>query len=91
MFVNFFGFYADDINAMVQANGIKNVSELEKYPNIVKAYQNYYAYMQKVSELGIQEFPEAEELRMLEYADKKGRLQIAKKINAKEKKSLFIN
>lgn len=84
-------FYADDINAMVQAHGIKNVSELEKYPNIVKAYQNYYAYMQKVSELGIQEFPEAEELRMLEYADKKGRLQVAKKINAKEKKSLFIN
>ena len=34
-------FYADDINAMVQANGIKNVSELEKYVlPIASRYKN---------------------------------------------------
>jgi hypothetical protein len=46
--------------------------------------------MEKVNNLGIQDFPESEELRMMEYADKKGRLQTAKKINSKEKKTLFI-
>lgn len=84
-------FYADDINAIVQAKGIKNASEVEKYPELVKAYNDYYTYMDKISALGIQEFPEEEELRMLEYLDKKGRLQIAKGIKAKEKRSLFIN
>jgi hypothetical protein len=84
-------FYADDINAMVKAKGIKDGDELEKHADIVKAYRDYYSYMDRVSALGVQEFPEEDELRMLEYADKKGRLQVAKGINAKEKRSLFIN
>lgn len=84
-------FYADDINAMVQAKGIKQASEMEKYPEIVKAYQEFYAYMDKVAALGVQEFPEQEELRMAEYMDKKGRLQVARGIKAKDKRSLFIN
>ena len=35
--------------------------------------------------------PEQEELRMAQYMDKKGRLQVAKGINSKDKRSLFIN
>ena len=46
---------------------------------------------EKVSRLGIQDFPESEYLRILEYYDYKGRLQIAKKLNAKTKKDLFFN
>lgn len=84
-------FYADDINAMVQAKGIKQASEMEKYPDLVKAYKDFYAYMDRITALGIQEFPEEEELRMAEYMDKKGRLQVAKGIKSKDKRSLFIN
>jgi hypothetical protein len=83
--------YAETINEMIQQKGITDANEIQKHPDIMKAFSEYYAYMDIVNKLGIQEAPEAEELRMMEYYDKKGRLQIAKKINAKEKRTLFIN
>lgn len=82
--------YAYDLNQMVKARQIKNVSEIEKYPDIVAAYDNYMAYMQRITALGVQDFPKDEELRMMEYADEKGRLQQAKGINSKQKRTLFI-
>lgn len=82
--------YADTINEMIQQRGINNADEIQKHPDILKAFNEYYAYMDMANKLGIQDMPEAEELRMMEYYDKKGRLQIAKKINAKEKRTLFI-
>lgn len=83
--------YADDINELVQRKGIKDAAEIKKYPDLMKLYQDYYAYMDRVSKLGVQDFPEEEELRMAEFMDKKGRLQVAKGINSKDKRSLFIN
>jgi hypothetical protein len=83
--------YADDFNNKIQERGIKDLNEMEKYPDVLQAYNNYYSYMESVSKLGIQDFPEAEYLRMLSYYDHKGRIQTAQKINAKSKKSLFIN
>lgn len=83
--------YAEALNRKIQEKNIKTASEIEQHPDVMQAYQQYYNYMEKVSALGIQDFPESEELRMMAYADKKGRLQVAKKINAKEKRSLFIN
>jgi hypothetical protein len=82
--------YAYDLNQMVKTRQIKNVSEIEKHPDIVAAYDNYMAYMQRITTLGIQDFPKDEELRMMEYADEKGRLQQAKGINSKQKRTLFI-
>lgn len=82
--------YAETLNTMAKEKGITDAADIEKYPDLLKAYTNYYSYMEKVNNLGIQDFPESEELRMMEYADKKGRLQTAKKINSKEKKTLFI-
>lgn len=82
---------ADAFNNKVQEKGITDLNEMEKYPDLLQAYQNYYGYMESVSKLGIQDFPEDEYLRMLAYYDQKGKLQTAKKINAKTKKSLFIN
>ncbi|WKZ76197.1 MAG: hypothetical protein QY303_04715 [Vicingaceae bacterium] len=81
----------DEFNNKVQEKGIKDLKEMEKYPDLLQAYQNYYGYMESVSKLGIQDFPEDEYLRMLAYYDQKGKLQTAKNINAKTKKSLFIN
>lgn len=83
--------YADALNSKVQERGIKNLNEIEKYPDVLQAYNNYYSYMESVSKLGIQDFPESEYLQLLEYYDNKGKLQTAKNINAKTKKSLFIN
>jgi len=82
---------ADDFNNKVQEKGIKDLKDMEKYPDLLQAYKNYYGYMESVSKLGIQDFPEDEYLRMLSYYDQKGKLQIAKNIKAKTKKSLFIN
>ncbi len=82
---------ADDFNNKVQVKGIKDLKDMEKYPDLLQAYKNYYGYMESVSKLGIQDFPEDEYLRMLSYYDEKGKLQTAKNINAKTKKSLFIN
>lgn len=83
--------YASTINAMIQANKITSASQLAAHPEIVKAYDEYVAYVEKINALGILEYPEEEELRFAEYADKKGRLQQAKGINAKQKRTLFIN
>lgn len=83
--------YANAFNAKVQERQIKTIDEIEKYPDVLEAYQNYYGYMEYVSSLGIQDFPESEYLRMLEYYDTKSRIQTAKNIKAKDKKPLFIN
>ena len=82
--------YAETLNTLAKERGVTDAAEIEKYPDLLMAYKDYYNYMEKVNNLGIQEFPENEELKMMEYADKKGRLQIAKKINSKTKKTLFI-
>jgi hypothetical protein len=83
--------YADEFNSKIQEKKIKDFNEIERYPDVLQAYKNYYGYMESVSKLGIQDFPEAEYLRMLSYYDHKGKIQTAQKINAKSKKSLFIN
>lgn len=83
--------YARELNAMVEARNIKSESEMSKYPEIIKAYQQYVEYIKKIRALGVQDIPAEEELRMAEYMDTKGRLQTAKGINSKEKRSLFIN
>jgi len=83
--------YAQTLNTLVKEKGITNAAEIEKYPDVLAAYNNYYNYMEKISNLGIQDFPESEELRMMAYADKKGRLQLAKNLNSKTKRTLFIN
>ena len=83
--------YADDFNSKIQEKKIKDFNEIKQYPDVLQAYKNYYGYMESVSKLGIQDFPEAEYLRMLSYYDHKGKIQTAQKINAKTKKSLFIN
>lgn len=82
--------YADDFNNKVREKGIKDLSEIEKYPDLLESYHNYRNYMENTGSLGIQGFPESEYLRILEYYDYKSKLQTAKKIDAKSKKNLFF-
>ena len=83
--------YAEEFNVKVKQKGITNLADIEKYPDLLQAFRQYYQYMESINKLGIQELPDSEYLRMLEYYDDKGKIQLARKINAKTKKSLFIN
>jgi len=83
--------YADTFNKKVKEKGIKNISDIEKYPDVLQAYNNYRSYMEKVSSLGIQDFPESEYIKMMEYYDTKKKLQTAKQIDTKSKKNLFFS
>jgi len=83
--------YADAFNKKVREKGIKNPEEMEKYPDVVEAYNNFRNYVQKIDDLGVQDFPESEYIRMMQYYDVKGKLQVTKNINAKQKKNLFFN
>ena len=83
--------YADNFNTMVKIYKLQSMSDIEKYPDVLEAYKNYVGYMTKINELGIQDIPKGEELRMMEHVDTKKKLQLAKNINTKTKKSLFIN
>lgn len=82
--------YANEINSLVEAKKITNAEDLEKHPEIIKVYNNYMAYMERITKIGVQEFPAEEELRFAQYADEKGRLMKAKGINSKQKRTLFI-
>lgn len=83
--------YADAFNNKIEEKGIRDINDIEKYPDVLEAYNNYRSYMEKISKLGIQDFPESEYIHILEYYDYKGKLQIAKKIDAKSRKNLFFN
>lgn len=82
--------YAYEINNMVQKKGLKGLDEIPNDPEALKLYNEYQAYMNRVNQLGFQDFPEQEYVRMMEYHDIKGKLQISKKIDTKTKKSLFL-
>lgn len=82
--------YANDINNIVQEKKLKGLNEIPNDPEALKIYNEYQAYMDRVNQLGFQDFPEQEYMRMMEYHDKKGILQVSKKINTKTKKSLFL-
>lgn len=81
---------ADEFDTRVREKNIRNLSEIDQYPDVKQAYIQYYRYVEKVSNLGVQELTDSENLRMLEYYDDKSRLQIAKNVQAKTKKNLFI-
>lgn len=83
--------YADTFNKKVREKGIKDLSEIEKYPDLLDAYNNFRAYMERRSDMGIQDYPESENIKIMAYYDMKKKLQTAKKIDAKSRKNLFFN
>jgi hypothetical protein len=83
--------YANEVNKMVMEKGITNMSQMQQYPDLMLAYESYFNYVETISRMGIQEFPIEEELRFMEYADKKGRLMQARGINSKQPRTLFIH
>ncbi len=82
---------AKQFNQAVKKFHIQNLSQITNYPEAHTAYLSYYDYIQKIADLGIQDFPEEEYLQLLSYYDTKSKIQISKNIQAKTKKSLFIH
>lgn len=82
--------YANELNNIVQIKGLKGLDEIPNDPEALKIYNEYQEYMDRVNKSGFQDFPEEEYIRMMEYHDKKGMLQKAKKIDTKSKKSLYL-
>jgi hypothetical protein len=82
---------ADRFNRKIKERKIRTHQEIEKHPDIVEDYNRFHEYMMTIEQLGIEEFPEEEYLRMMRYHDEKGKLQNINNPNAKEKKSLFFN
>lgn len=83
--------HAAKFNNIVQEKGITDLKEIDKYPEALAAYNDFVNYMKTVTALGVQQFPEEEYMRLMEYHDQKGRLQKARNIDTKSKKNLFIN
>ncbi len=71
--------------------GITNLADIEKDSAAYECYIRFRENEMLIKKLGIQPFPETKYQAMLEKHDHRGRLQTAKKINVKSKKSLFFN
>ncbi len=76
--------------ALLQA-GITNLADIEKDSTAYACYIRFRENEMLIKKLGIQPFPETKYQEMLAKHDHRGRLQTAKKINVKSKKSLFFN
>jgi hypothetical protein len=82
---------ADVFNRKIKERKIQTIEEIEQHPDIVEDYNRFRDYMMRIEELGIQDFPEHEYIRMMNYHDEKGKLQNIENKHAKEKKNLFFN
>ncbi len=82
---------ADTFNRKVKERKLQTVEEIEKHPDIIEDYNRFRDYIITIEQLGVQDFPEEEYIRMMSYHDEKGRLQNLENSNAKKKKSLFFN
>lgn len=80
---------ASQLDRVLFKNNITDLKDIEKSPEAMKAYQFYRYSSDRLAKLGIQDFPESVYNAMLEKHDTRGKLQIAKNINTKVKKSLF--
>lgn len=82
---------ASRLDRILQNNKITDLNNIEQSPEAVQAYKDFRNSSNKIKELGIQQFPETTYNTMLEKHDNRGKLQMAKGIDTKSKKSLFFN
>jgi len=81
---------ASQLDKTLYKNNITDLNDVEKSPEALEAYKTYRNSSDKLKELGIQHFPESTYNAMLEKHDSRGKLQVAKNIDTKSKKSLFF-
>jgi len=81
---------AKKFNDLARSKQITSTAQISKYPDLSKAFNDFYSYMERTQALGVQDFPEQEYLDLLTYYDTKSKIQISKNVKAKTKKSLFF-
>jgi hypothetical protein len=82
---------ASQLDRLLLKNGITDLNDIEKSPEAVQAYKEFRKSSDKIRELGIQHYPDDVYNAMLEKHDSRGKLQTAKGIDTKSKKSMFFN
>ncbi len=82
---------ASQLEHILRRHGISDLKDIDVVPEAAKAYQAYRKSSDRIRELGIQHYPDVVYNAMLEKNDIRGKLQIAKGIDTKSKKSLFFN
>lgn len=80
---------ASQLDIALYKNKITDLKDVYKTEETAKLYEAFRKSSNKIDTLGIQDFPENVYYAMLERHDKGGKLQQAKKIDTKSKKSLF--
>lgn len=82
--------YAAELDKLLYEKNITDLSQINQYPEVLSAFKKYRENERKIMLLGFQGFPESKYMAMLEKHDTRGKLQIAKKIDVKSKKNLFV-
>jgi hypothetical protein len=82
---------ASQLERTLATERITNLNEIENNPKALKVFNAFKENEATIEVLGIQSFPESKYQAMLEKHDKRGKLQAAKGIDTKSKRSLFYN
>lgn len=82
---------ASQLESVLTSAKITDLKDIENSPEAAKIYNEYQANEVEMEAMGLQVFPEEKYNAMLKKHDRRGKLQEAKKINTKAKRSLFFN
>lgn len=82
--------FAVEFDRLFRKYGLTSLDQVNSYPEVHQAFQRYTAQERKLKAIGYQHFPEEKYQVMLEKHDKRGRIQLAKNMNTKSKKNLFV-
>lgn len=80
---------ASRLERTLAAERITNLNDIENYPKALQAFNAFKESEATIEALGIQNYPESKYQAMLAKHDRRGKLQAAKGINTKSKRSLF--
>ncbi|MBS1937280.1 MAG: hypothetical protein JSS84_05655 [Bacteroidetes bacterium] len=81
---------ASQLDRVLQKQGMDDLGQIAGNPEAERAYRAFRASADRISELGIQDFPEEVYNAMLEKHDARGRLQQAQGMDTKAARSLFV-
>lgn len=82
---------ASQLERTLAREKITNLNDIENNPKALKVFNAYKESEANMEALGIQDYPESKYQAMLAKHDKRGKLQAAKHIDTKSKRSLFYN
>lgn len=83
--------YALEFDRQFRGNGLKSLDEISRNPDVLRAFNQYKSQAKRYRELGLQDHPDEMYLKILEKYDKREKMQLAKGVNTKAKRDLFIN